>query len=135
MSKRGPKPPDISGEALLDKHRKPGPASPGFKWKASLLLAALAALVYLNTLQNDLVYDDALIVEQHQVIRDPSNFPDIWTKAGWLPNRTGIVYRPLSLSVRAFRLFWTPNKLPLAMRANSSFLAEKVCNCTSRRQR
>jgi protein O-mannosyl-transferase len=97
MSKRGPTPPDISGETLLREPRKPGPSSPGFKWKASLLLAALAALVYLNTLHNDLVYDDALIVEQHLVIRDPSNFPDIWTKAGWLPNRTGIVYRPLSL--------------------------------------
>lgn len=97
MSKRRAKPPDKSGGVLAHEPHNAGPASPDFKWKASILLGVLAALVYLNTLHNDLVYDDALIVEQHEVIRDPSNFSEIWTKAGWLPNRAGMVYRPLSL--------------------------------------
>ena len=66
-------------------------------WRPILLLAVLATVVYANTDDNQLVYDDALIVEQNEVIRDPLNVRDIWMKAGWLPDRAGIVYRPLSL--------------------------------------
>lgn len=86
------------------RHHKPRvdiPSAPHvtrrFRWGALSIIALLAAHVNPNTLNNDLVYDDRVIVVQNERVRDPLDFRDIWLESGWLPDRSGGEYRPLGL--------------------------------------
>ena len=52
-----------------------------FRWGALSIIALVAAPVYLNTLNNDLVYDDRLIVVQNERV---ILFILLFISAGWL---------------------------------------------------
>ena len=64
-------------------------------------IACISSLLYINTLHNELVYDDLLVISNNPVIQNPWDFKAIWQEAGWLPNRVGVVYRPLSVWILA----------------------------------
>ena len=81
-------------------HRIPS-VSRKFYTLSLIAVACISFLLYINTLHNDLVYDDLLVISNNPVVQDPWDFTGIWGEVGWLPNRTGVVYRPLSVWILA----------------------------------
>lgn len=67
------------------------------RWKYHIVFS-IACLVYANTLFNELVFDDQLLILEHTAIRDFANLREIWLGRFWgeiWPHN--ILYRPLTL--------------------------------------
>lgn len=77
----------------------PGTKSPKLPAWLVAVVVAVAALVYLNTMWNDFVFDDIPIVRQNLCIRGLSNIPAIFSSGygeGTQMGSTGL-YRPLAI--------------------------------------
>jgi len=111
--------PDVPSSSLLRESRQ------------SLLVAAVAAVCYLNVLPNDYCYDDVPIVAENPVVQHAGRWSDVWasdywraTEAEW-PSRD-LLYRPVSVS--SYRLVrQTAGASPLPQRALNMLLHCMVC--------
>lgn len=69
--------------------------------RARLLVAAVAILAYLNTLNADFTFDDVFIVRDNPTIRSVAHIPQLFALDYWAgtpaPNRDTTLYRPFTL--------------------------------------
>ncbi|MCP4681636.1 MAG: DUF1736 domain-containing protein [Desulfobacterales bacterium] len=66
-------------------------------WFASII-AIIAIVIYLPSIDNDPVYDDAFLIQKDLRIIEPGHFQEIWTSDYWPGNRPSYNYRPLTTS-------------------------------------
>src|SRR3989339_670637 len=59
-----------------------------------LIVIFIAVLLYLNTLSNAFVYDDAYVITENYFIKSLGNLPKLFTK-GYLPLSGELSYRPI----------------------------------------
>src|SRR3990172_4407065 len=60
----------------------------------SLIIIFISVLLYLNTLSNTFVYDDAYVISENYFIKSWGNLPKLFTK-DYLPFPGELSYRPI----------------------------------------